>query len=260
MNAGSLQEEILALWGSSLTRDFGVLHVTAVGRAPEGGLAVLRIGPGSPPSGTDFFALSVARARADAIITTGSILRSESEVDHDPGPELRAWRREVLGKENPPKVVILTRGKDLPLEHPALQNPDVIIATDRSRAGDIEPVLHQRGIEVPSLTEASLRCLCTELRDRDMGTVCVETGPSTSTSLYSEPMMVDELMLSVFEEETLSETQVAGRFLDEAVLEQRFGAPRQEVRRSEKSGSWRFLRFVAANATEALATTRGEEF
>ena len=80
--------------------DDGVVHVTALWAPPEGERRTLLIGEHSPKSDHDFFSLNLARARADAILVTGKILREEPTLRYDlqgagelPAA-LAAWRRE----------------------------------------------------------------------------------------------------------------------------------------------------------------------
>jgi len=243
MSAESVRCRIIALWGDPLEGPAGVVHVTAVGRVADRGLAVIRICPEAPTSETDAFSLAVARARADAIVTTGSILRAEAAVSHDPGPELRAWRRESLGKDASPTLAILTRG-GIPPGHPALAGARVLVGTTRTSAAELGPAIASETTEVVGLADSSLRGLIDELVRRGHRDICVEAGPSTSAGLYDAPLAVDELMLSIFEETPLQDTLVAGRFPDEATLRARFGPATSEMAWLEESGRWRFRRFT----------------
>lgn len=210
---------------------------------------MIRIGPESPASETDFFALSVARARSDAIVTTGSILRAESAVSHDPGPALTEWRRDVLGKTRPPTLAILTRGRGLPDAHPVFEQPNVLVGTSLQSAPELEERLAARGVAVVGLASSSLRGLLRELARRGLPDICVEAGPSTAGSLYDDPVVVDELLLSVYEELPLSSGLDAGPFLSSPALAERLGPPASAVSRREASGLWRFSRFRPAAAT-----------
>ena len=94
-----------ALWGTrTLPVDAGVLHVVATWFDGESH-RVIRITPRSPKSETDFFVLNLARARADAIITTGRILRDEPELEYAlPSAwagSLIAWRQAALHRDSP---------------------------------------------------------------------------------------------------------------------------------------------------------------
>lgn len=244
MNVDSVSQRIRDLWGTDLAGPVGVLHVAAIGRDRCGQNHVLRIEPGSPQSATDSFALAVARARADAIITTGGILRAEPDVSHDPGPELIAWRREVRGKQSLPAVVVFTRGAGLPLEHPVFQRSDVLVATSSKAARDLRTDLARRSVEVIGLYDLSARGLVEALVRRGFHDVCVEAGPSTSAALYERPLAVDELLLSIYEETPLTDEEIAGNFASDVALGEAFGPPASDVARTEASGRWRFRRYV----------------
>jgi hypothetical protein len=157
------------------------VHVTAVGRttarreavgSERATLETIAIGPHSPKSATDFFLLNLARARADAIVTTGKILRDEPAVEHrlqgaDGEPAaLAAWRRERLGKREPPCSVVLTTGREIDLFHPLFRSaPRVIILTGESAAG--------------ALRERAASC-----RGRGRRAACAEPGRRARLSPY----------------------------------------------------------------------------
>ncbi len=243
MSVGAAQGRIEEIWHDDLLRPAGVLHVVAVGRDGVGGLAVIRIGADAPAGETDFFALSVARARADAIVTTGAILRAEPTVVHDPGEDLGEWRRQALAKNEPPTLVVLTRGAGLPKEHPAFAQGPTLVATSIEAVGAVEQDFRSRDVEVVGLVDATTRGLVDELRRRGLSDILLEAGPSTVLPLYDDPLVVDELMLSIYEEGPLAERLVAGVFPDEEQLRERFGPPTSEVSLAEKSGRWCFSRF-----------------
>src|SRR5690606_11501377 len=112
------------LYGADVAPATGVVHVASVWQAAPDRYVPIAIGPGAPPSAHDFFVLQAARARADAIVTTGRNLRAEPAVTHGlqdaAAPGLVAWRRERLGKQRPPILLVLTSARDLPVDHPAL--------------------------------------------------------------------------------------------------------------------------------------------
>lgn len=183
----------------------GLLQTVAVYRPRVGAFRVLRITSETPRSAFDQFSLMVARARADAILTTGRNLRLEPEGGHlleGPGtmPEaLAAWRRERLGKSKPPHLLVLSRG-DLDLDHPALQIPArVFIVTGSEGAFALDSRAADRGIEVVALAEPSPAAAVEFLR-RELGaaTISVEAGPSVARELY-DPVIVDEVQLSILD-------------------------------------------------------------
>ena len=81
------------------------------------------------------------------------------------------------------------------------------------------------------------------LRAQGLVDVCVEAGPSSALAVYDAPVVVDELLLSVYAEEALAPDLIAGPFPAWRDLEQVFGAARSDVSRIEESGRWRFLRY-----------------
>ena len=166
MNAAATacRERTRSLFEDDLSEDAGVLQVVSCWRTPMGGARVIAINASAPASPTDRFVLHLARSRADAIVTTGSILRAEPKLTHGvAGPakdraELDAWRRESLGRSASPLSLVLTGGEGLDLDHSLFQagNPCVIYtgedAAERLRAAGSE-----RGIEVVGHPTPSLR-------------------------------------------------------------------------------------------------------
>lgn len=231
----SARERMRALYGEELGAMEGVLHVVAVHAEGEA-RRVIKIGEHAPKSAADFFALELARARVDAIVITGAILREEPELRYALSSELAAWRREVLGLAEPPWLLVLTHG-DVPLDHPALAGPlRPIVFTSLEAA----PALRARTpIEIAGVPAPSARLALRFLRsERGCRSVSVEAGPTTAVPLYDEPCAIDELALSVYGG-PLDPRARGGRFLDEGALERRF------ERVSEASeGEWRFERWL----------------
>src|SRR5690606_10982602 len=59
------------------------------------------------------------RARVDAILVTGAVLRAEPALRYELAPGLRAWRETIAGLREPPLLCVLTGGA-IDLAHPAL--------------------------------------------------------------------------------------------------------------------------------------------
>jgi riboflavin biosynthesis pyrimidine reductase len=235
------------IYATDLAEASGVIHVAAVGRDRAGRLHTIAIGPGAPPSETDHFLLLTARARADAIVATGEILRREPHLVHEPLGDagLAAWRRNTLRRAEPPLSVVLTRGRALDLEHPlfraATRAAIVTGAVAARRLGPRpRPNLEVLGDPAPSLRKA-LPLLRETLGCR---TIDVEAGPSSTAELYEDPLAVDELMLSIYEEKPLPTALRAGRFTDEERLRAAFTEPARPFVSHEESGRWSFHRFV----------------
>ena len=236
----SARDRMRALYGEELGAMEGVLHVVAVHAEGES-RRVIKIGEHAPESATDFFALELARARVEAIVITGAILREEPELRYVLSSELAAWRREVLGLAEPPWLLVLTHG-DIPLDHPALSGPlRPIVFTSSEAAPSLRArtSIERTSIEIVGVPAPSARLALSFLRsERGCRSVSVEAGPTTAVPLYDEPCAIDELALSVYGG-PLDPRARGGRFLDERALERRF------ERVSEASGGeWRFERWL----------------
>lgn len=185
-----------ALYGEALGAMRGVLHVVAVAAA-DGAHRVLKIGERSPKSAWDRFVLGLARARVEAILVTGAVLRAEPELAYElPSRGLYAYREEIAALQEPPILLVLTGG-DVALEHPALRGwARPVIFTTRAAAAR----LGGGGVEVASAEAPSARAALAYLRDeRGCRSVSVEAGPRVAGPLYDPPPVIDELMRSVYE-------------------------------------------------------------
>jgi riboflavin biosynthesis pyrimidine reductase len=230
----------------------GVLHVAAVWRPPgEDRNVVLRICDATPKSEVDFLLLNVARARADAIVTTGRILREERGVTHDlqgpPGVRdaLQAWRRDELHLERPPWLVILTSGRDLDPSHPAFHSwPRPIVFCPDASAPEIARRVQGAPIETVGRGAPDLRSAISYLRTaRDARRISIEAGPSTAIDAYSEPVVIDELVLSVFARPAIAPDVAGGELPPTSEIERLLGRRRACFAIEEPSGPWRFERY-----------------
>ena len=236
----------------------GVLHVAAIAARDR---AVIIPGPAAPVSETDRFVLSAARARADAIVTTGAILRSEPDLRHDlaqdPAENLAflEWRRERLGKSDAPLIVVLSASADFPLEHPAIRGAArgfVWTTADgaarlRRRVGERLANLDvvQDGQNVDGVVGATLRLLTFP----GIETVLVEAGPSASAALYARARQgepnggCDELLLSRYENE-LARAAAGPQFVSLTAIAERFDSSPHEVPAADSSGEWTIMRYL----------------
>ncbi len=247
-NADECSSLIKEIYGTDLTADRGVVQVTSVWAESVRSLKTLAIQEGTPHSPTDSFALSVARARADVILTTGKILRDEPQVTHElkapVSDALLEWRRERLGKAAPPVSAVLTSGRELDFEHPLFRSSTrtIVLTTDEAA----ERLAGQAGdsVEVVGRSWPGLRDAVTYLREnRGFGTVVIEAGPSTSRTLYEPPVAVDELMLSVFREPRLPSSARGSLFFSPQDLGLFFPMARSNHSLKEESGLWSFHRY-----------------
>lgn len=257
--AAAVLERVRRLYGDeSLPDPAGVVHVAAVGREPDGQLVVLEINSDTPRSPHDRFALDLARARADVIVTTGAILRAEPglryELASDRADALHTWRMDQLGRPTPPLVVVLTGREDIDLNHPTLHGwaqPWIFTHVDCAKAlhGRLPKHVGLAGVPTPDLGT-----LIDWARRRfDARTITIEAGPTTTRPLYQIPHdqpapgpgLVDELMLSVFEG-TIPSAARGGPFPSEQTLERLFDRRHEGEVVHEDSGPWRFVRLLRA--------------
>jgi riboflavin biosynthesis pyrimidine reductase len=245
-----VEARIEALWGvRTLPVDAGVVHVVATWFDGESHRAI-RITPQSPKSETDFFLLNLARARADAILTTGRILRDEPDLAYalPPAwaPQLEHWRETALGRSSPPRVVVLTAGRGIDPDHPTFHgwaSPVVVTSTDAARA--LRRDLPGR-VDVIGLASTDARDVIAWCRADGGRTISIEAGPSTACALYADPSIVDELSWSQFCAPDLPHDLRGGvafsRSPDTGPL--RRTAP--PVTLDEMSGTWRYSRLRRA--------------
>ncbi|WP_428266843.1 hypothetical protein [Haliangium sp.] len=241
--------------GDALAAAHGVVHVAAVWAEGPGRYRSVDIDLAAPASAHDLFALCLARARADAIITTGRVLRSEPDLVHDlrgpSAPGLSAWRRR-LGKHAPPVLLVLSAGQELPLTHPALRaQARPLVFTSAAAAARLARVCtdahaHFVGVPAPDIGHAidHLR------RVEGHRTIVIEAGPTTTAPLYeprTRPVpVIDELLLSVFRNETMPVGARSRPFPGPADIDAclPLSSPGFEV--VEPSGRWRFTRHTRA--------------
>ncbi len=243
--AEDVSELLVEMFGSDPGTKSGVIHVAAV----TGENQVLRITDQTPKSPHDAFLLNVSRARANVIVTTGRILREEPDLTHGYlGDEnmqrsLASWRRDVVGVEDPGRVLVLTSGKDLNAEHPVFSAArSVTIYTSKEGADALTEVAFGAA-EVVAVDRPSIRNVIDFLlTDCGVATVSVEAGPSTTPALYERPVKVDELLLSTFRG-AIAPALLAGSFVGNDVLHRLFSRT-SSYQVCHQSRDWSFQRFV----------------
>ena len=210
---------------------------------------MIRIGPGAPRSRVDGFRLRLARARADAVLTTGANLRAEPALRHtldgEGAAELVRHRREQLGRSGPPESVVLTRGQRLDPAHPLWLGPRpvrVLVPRDGAEAARRE--LAARGAVIETPERAGLPGALHHLRSRSgTCTVCIEAGPATARHLYRAALLADELLLSIFLAPELDARHLVAPFASPHRIRALFGEPVERTESEEESGRWRFERY-----------------
>jgi riboflavin biosynthesis pyrimidine reductase len=236
----------------------GIVHVTAAWLDPcSGCLEVLRPGAGAATSSVDGLVLALARARADAIVTTGAVLRAEPDLVHDlasagsGAAAIGAWRRRGLDKVSSPLSAVLTRGDGLDRSHPLLRTTDgVMVYTSVAGAlgldGRPPATSLVVGVRQPGLREliAFLAGVASPFLPLAPRTILIEAGPSTARALYEPPLVVDELLLSILEHPVPAATASAGRLPELGELRRLLPVGSAELRVIEPGSRWRFLRMA----------------
>lgn len=238
---------IQEIYGRGLRQPVKCLHVAAVWRKGRERLVSMRILPKTPQSGYDLFALQVARARSDAIITTGANLRSEPRLTHQPPPAqspwtaLQQWREQILGKNRLPCSAVLTSGRELDFGHPIFHSKAPALLVTSLQAARSLKKRAPDGVAIEGLRNPCIRSAVDHLRQQlGYRTILIEAGPSTSRHLYRDPPGVDELMLSVYCHPELDEEVQGARFLSWPELRKVLPISSNGYRVQEKSGVWKF--------------------
>jgi len=239
---------LVEMFGSHPLPKRGVIHVAAVATT-SGENQVLRITAQTPKSPHDAFLLSVSRARANFIVTTGRILREEPDLSHDYlGREdmrsaFTSWRRDVVGMPDPAGILVLTSGKDLNVEHPIFSGArPVTIYTSKEGANTMQK-RGFRGVDVVAADRPNIRNVIDfAVTKCGAATVSIEAGPSTTPALYEPPVKVDELLLSTFHG-AVAPALLGGRFIKDRVLHQLFRRS-SSYRVRNQDGDWSYRYFV----------------
>ncbi len=207
----SVDQASRALFGSRIDTRPPISHSFAAWRAsPDAPLTTIKINEYGPKSDLDFLALHIARARADAIVITGKILRDEPALSFDLradprwGDALVQWRKRRWGLPDPPWLLILTGSGDIDFEHPVFRSEvrPLIFTSDRTASRKLAdspcPVVADEAPDIRRAIE-HLQVM------RECECVSIEAGPSTARALYERPMAVRELLLSVYLDPELDE-------------------------------------------------------
>jgi hypothetical protein len=103
----------------------------------------------------------------------------------------------------------------------------------------------RRGIEVVSRPEPSLRDAIAYLREsRRAENIVIESGLATSRSLYETPVLLNELMLSIYSGSRLPSSVKGKHFSSVPQLGLIFPLAGSTYQSDEESGRWIFRRFT----------------
>lgn len=237
------------LLGADPARAGRVLQTVSVWRDPRGAAHVLRSGPRTPRSRSDSFLLALGRARAEAIVTTGKILRDEPGVTHAVfgAPAMRAallaWRRERLVLALDPWLLVLSSGRGLDPAHPAFHAPlRPILFVPAAAATGLRERFAETDVRVVAPPAPSLGAALDHLRRLGARHITVEAGPTSTRGLYEDPVGIDELWLSTYAGSPPDPEVIGEPFADDAALVAALPGASTAVERDEASGPWRFER------------------
>lgn len=263
MTQREIDERLEGLYGDiDWPSQSGILHVAAICAS---GRHVIIPGVHAPKSETDRFVLGFARARADAILATGAILRAEPGLRHDfaeSRDESRGfaiWRHRVLGREMPPELILLSATGDFPIDHPAVLAARAgFVWTTGAGAARLGPRVGNLEVRRGDPSAEGVRAAIALAREeRGARTIVLEAGPAVSASLYvadaahvaaqqtaQAPSEIgcDELLLSNYEGR-LDPRATGPVFVSEEATTRRFPAAPHRCRLEETSGDWVFERY-----------------
>lgn len=213
--------ELSALYGTHSLAGSGIIHPVHVARASDGRLHALRIDEHTPRSDTDWFVLSLCRARADAVLTSAENVRREPRLAHQlSGPWAEAlahYRASVLGKSAPLVCAIVTRTGDLPSDHPVWSDgTQKLLFTVPPSAMTLRARFRDRA-EVIEIDDLDLVRAAAWLQQHGRALVSIEAGPRSASALYTGTCAVDELWLTEWESVTPHAT-LAGALPEDPTL------------------------------------------
>jgi riboflavin biosynthesis pyrimidine reductase len=254
LTPADIDRQLRALYGEvDWAAATGVVQVAAIG-GPDRRMIVP--GEQAPASETDRFVLAAARARADAILTSGANLRAEPELRFEfAGSDLDSraffeWRSARLARPDPPNLIVLSASGEIPIEHPALRGASAgfvwTTAAGASRLGGRVGAL-EVVVGDPDL-DGVVGAIRAARGDSGIETLLIEAGPRASAPLYHQGLAgehCDELLLSRFEGE-LAPLATGPRFVSDSEIESCFALPPSETRIVDSSGAWRLYRYRIA--------------
>ncbi|MCH7568894.1 MAG: dihydrofolate reductase family protein [Nanoarchaeota archaeon] len=225
-----------------------ILHVAAVYLDPsDGKYKVIKVdNKNAPRSDHDSFALNLARARVDAIITSGQVVRLEKGLTHalqGPAPQgLQNYRSTTLDKPETPYSLILTRKvPDLEAEifTSKATRPIIYTSTDSYNLLQGNKALKDLGILVcDGGSSPEIEGALEYLKILGVASISMEAGPSVANPLYKNGL-VSELMLSVYRGDIQKEV-IGDEFISKEEIEKDF-----DMLHKFETDEWSFFRYVS---------------
>ncbi len=208
--------------GETFKSHAGVLQVVAVHAGALGEDRVIRIIPETPKSKGDRLCLELARRWSDVIVLTGAILRAEPSLDYAwwgpnaaVGRALDTWRAEPRrGRDVAPRLLVVTRGRGLPLTHPVLQNPRTVLCVPADAR--VDPRLSHLPVHrLPGESGRGVLEVCRTQLGAER--ISIEAGPRLAVPLFEAPCVVDAVLCSRYRG-MLPPAMLADEFVSAAAL------------------------------------------
>jgi riboflavin biosynthesis pyrimidine reductase len=224
----------------------GLVHVASV-HVRDSVFYILHIRDDTPRSPHDACMLRMARARADAIVTTGRVLRAEPRLRHElsgssaAAAVLQSWGDRVRGRATARVSIVLTRGRAFAPDHPLVTgSTDVVIACPRGSADSLRERFGGRDVDVVGLDEPTVAAVV-QLAKGHWGaeTVLLEAGPATVGPLYDDGAPPNELMLAEFRGGTPPHVR-GGRLVHRQTIIDGMGPLQYGPTRGPHDELWRF--------------------
>jgi riboflavin biosynthesis pyrimidine reductase len=149
----------------------------------------------------DRFVMGLLRAVADAVVIGSGTLREHvgpwtAERAFPDAASSFIEARRVQALADTPTLVVMTRGGDLPPDHPALRDAIVLTTSSGSRTAADRSVSCREVVEVADTGEVDPRIAIETLRTRGFERILTEGGPRLMGSML-EASAVDELFLTI---------------------------------------------------------------
>ena len=216
----------------------GVTHIASAFTDADGVLRTIKINPSAPKSELDWLLLHLCRARADAVVITGKILRDEPTLTYrfeQPtwGDALSRWRVARWGLTKAPVLLVLTSGRNLRTNHPVFDSDvqPTVFTTDRAARR------HLAACSIPVVSDATVDVVkaIAHLKSRQCRHILIECGPTVSQELYDADA-IDEVWLSEYLGDAHPDAQGGPLPKLDAFTMQ------SAAKHTDHSGPWRFSR------------------
>ncbi len=242
-------ETLIARVYDAPLRATGLIEAVETWQGDRGQYLKLRSDRETPRCHHGRLASNLARARADAILTSQTVLRRHPTLDHRlqgpgrSGVALTEWRSARLGKPEPPVTLVLASGDNLDLDHPVLHHwTRPVVFTTRQAQWQLESRAVDLGVEVVGVDEPTVHNAVDFLR-RAFGAATIALELEDSRALYRDPVIVNEVLLTTCQTPQVNPVAVDPPFLTAEELVRRFPRHGKPYRIQAGDDPWRLQRF-----------------